>query len=234
MERVTTLRRTPSEEALTRLSLQAEACRACPLGFQRTQAVFGTGSAAADVMFVGEAPGVNEDSKGEPFVGAAGRLLTRLIETKLGLNRPDVYIANVLKCRPPGNRDPLPEEVRACASFLKSQLEVVEPKVVVTLGNFASKLLLRTDTGITRLRGKRYPFGGATLIPTFHPSAALRGSSAMNGITQDFEEIRRALDDLGTGQGPPQADPGEPDEAQPQTVSRLGPADAAARQLGLF
>ncbi len=253
MERVTTLRRTPVEEELTRLSLQAEACRACPLGFQRTQAVFGTGSSTADVMFVGEAPGFHEDARGEPFVGAAGQLLTKLVETKLGLSRSDVYIANVLKCRPPGNRDPQPDEVRACSGFLKRQLDLVQPRVVVTLGNFASKLLLRTETGITRLRGRRYPFRGATLIPTFHPSAALRGSSAMKGITEDFEEIHRALQEMPPVQdvAPPRSAPSSEavpaaqavptrtevpslrEQTQPEPGDAREPA-ASPKQLGLF
>lgn len=202
-------------DVLQELAAQAEACRACPLGAVRTQAVFGVGSPDADVMFVGEAPGFHEDRQGEPFVGAAGQLLTSLIEKKLGLTRRDVYIANVLKCRPPGNRDPLPEEVAACRPFLERQLGIVRPRVVVALGNFAAKLLLDTQTGITRLRGKRYPYAGGVLIPTFHPAAALRGGGAAAGLAEDFEEIRRLLDE------PRDAAPGE----------SAGPG---GEQLGLF
>lgn len=196
---------------LARLAQEAEACRACPLGEVRTQAVFGVGNPDADVMFIGEAPGFHEDKQGEPFVGAAGQLLTRLIETKLGLKRADVYIGNTLKCRPPGNRDPHPAEVEACAGFLDRQLELIGPRVVVTLGNFATKLLLNTQTGISRLRGQRFGFKGAVLIPTFHPAAALRGGNAATAIAEDFEEIRRALDEL----------PAEPD-------------GVPTEQLGLF
>jgi DNA polymerase len=180
---------------LQRLATEAEACRACPLGGIRTQAVFGVGSPQADLMFVGEAPGFHEDQKGEPFVGAAGQLLTRLIEQKLGLKRSDVYIANVLKCRPPGNRDPQPDEVEACKPFLREQMELIRPRLVVALGNFAAKLLTKSSTGITRLRGKRYPFKYGTLMCTFHPAAALRGGGAAEGIAEDFEEIRRVLDE---------------------------------------
>jgi DNA polymerase len=181
---------------LAELAGRAEACRACPLGAQRTQAVFGVGSPTADLMFVGEAPGFHEDRQGEPFVGASGQLLTRLLRSKLGLERSDVYIANTLKCRPPDNRDPLPAEIEACRPFLREQFRLIQPRVVVTLGNFASKLLLKTQTGITRLRGQRYPFGRAVLIPTFHPAAALRGGNAMRGLEEDFDRIAEALREI--------------------------------------
>jgi len=199
-----TMTRADVEAELARLAAEAQACRRCPLGDVRTQAVFGVGNPQADVMFVGEAPGFHEDKQGEPFVGAAGQLLTKLIETKLGLRRSDVYIANVLKCRPPGNRDPLPVEVEACRPFLERQLGLIRPRIVVPLGNFAAKLLLDTSTGISRLRGKRYPFGGATLIPTYHPAAALRGGAAAEGIGSDFDEIRRALDEAPVAEEPPE------------------------------
>ncbi len=180
---------------LQRLAGEAEACRACSLGDVRTRAVFGVGNPQADLMFVGEAPGFHEDQKGEPFVGAAGQLLTKLIEQKLGLERSDVYIANTLCCRPPGNRDPLPEEIEACKPFLVAKMELIRPRLVVALGNFAAKLLTKSSSGITRLRGKRYPFKYGTLMCTFHPAAALRGGAAAEGIAEDFEEIRRVLDD---------------------------------------
>ncbi len=194
MERATL---TPQQVAaeLSRLATEAEACRACPLGGVRTQAVFGVGNPHADLMFVGEAPGFHEDKQGEPFVGAAGQLLTKLIETKLSLQRADVYIANTLCCRPPGNRDPLPEEIEACKPFLVAKMELIRPRLVVALGNFAAKLLTKSSTGITRLRGKRYPFKYGTLMCTFHPAAALRGGAAAQGIAEDFEEIRRVLDE---------------------------------------
>jgi len=180
---------------LARLAQEAEACRACPLGDVRTRAVFGVGSPSADLMFVGEAPGFHEDQKGEPFVGAAGQLLTKLVETKLGLKRADVYIANCLKCRPPGNRDPRPDEVEACSPFLSRQVELIDPRLVVALGNFAAHLLTGTQTGISRLRGKRFTYEGRTLLCTYHPAAALRGGAAAEGIATDFEQIKAVLDE---------------------------------------
>jgi DNA polymerase len=152
----------------------------------RTQVVFGVGAFDADIMFVGEAPGKNEDLQGEPFVGAAGKLLDRLLG-EIGIERDDVYIANVLKCRPPGNRDPRPDEIDSCKGFLKSQLELVDPRVVITLGNFATKLLLKRNVGITRLRGQIYPWWHRHLVPTFHPAAALRsGDRVTNLMREDF------------------------------------------------
>jgi DNA polymerase len=182
---------------LARLAQEAEACRACPLGDIRTQAVFGVGNPNADLMFVGEAPGFHEDQKGEPFVGAAGQLLTKLIEQNLGLQRSDVYIANTLCCRPPGNRDPLPAEIEACKPFLRAKLDLIKPRLVVALGNFAAKLLTGSSLGITKLRERRFSMkDGTPLMCTFHPAAALRGGRAAEGIAQDFEEIRKVLDEL--------------------------------------
>ena len=176
------------------LRAEASACTRCPLAETRTQVVFGVGDEHADLMFIGEGPGANEDEQGEPFVGRAGKLLTTLIEG-IGLTRADVYIANVVKCRPPGNRDPLPLEIDSCRPFLEGQLAFVRPKVVVTLGNFATKLLLDTKEGITRLRGQEFPFaGGAVLIPTLHPSAVLRGGgAALAQARADFVLVKRAL-----------------------------------------
>lgn len=191
-----TVSREDAARRLGELALQAEACRRCPLGEVRTQAVFSRGNPEAEVVFVGEAPGYYEDKQGEPFVGAAGQLLDRLVEQKLGLKRTDVYVMNVLKCRPPGNRDPQPLEVEACKPFLNEQLDLIRPRVVVALGNFAARLLTGTQTGISRLRGRRFEFrGGATLIPTFHPAAALRGGAAAGAIGDDFAEIARALEE---------------------------------------
>ncbi|MEA2686320.1 MAG: uracil-DNA glycosylase [Actinomycetota bacterium] len=154
---------------------QALVCTRCPLAGGRTQVVFGVGNPTAELMFVGEGPGQQEDEQGEPFVGRSGQLLDRFVLDEMGLRRDDFYIANVVKCRPPGNRDPLPDEVDACSPWLDQQLDLIDPWVVVTLGNFATKLLLRTTDGITRLRGKVYPFRRGVLIPTFHPAAVLRG-----------------------------------------------------------
>lgn len=176
------------------LEREALACTKCPLAEARTQVVFGVGDPLADVLFVGEGPGEQEDLTGEPFVGRAGRLLTSLIEG-IGLTRADVYIANVVKCRPPGNRDPLPLEIDSCRPYLEAQIAFIEPRVVVTLGNFATKLLLDTKVGITKLRGQELPFrGDAVLVPVLHPSAVLRnGGAALAQARADFVTIKRAL-----------------------------------------
>ena len=176
------------------LEREALSCRKCPLAAGRTQVVFGVGDPHADLMFVGEGPGEQEDLKGEPFVGRAGRLLTSLIEG-IGLSRDQVYIANVVKCRPPGNRDPLPDEIEACRPYLEAQVDFIDPRLVVTLGNFATKLLLGTKEGITKLRGREFPYrDGAVLIPALHPSAVLRGGgSALAQARADFVVIKRAL-----------------------------------------
>ncbi len=170
-------------------------CTRCDLAATRTQVVFGVGDRHADLVFVGEGPGEQEDRQGEPFVGRAGKLLTQLIEG-IGLTRDDVYIANVVKCRPPGNRDPLPGEIEACRPYLEAQLDHLDPLVVVTLGNFATKLLLGTKEGITRLRGQERPFrDGATLIPVLHPSAVLRsGGTLLAQSRADFVLVKRALE----------------------------------------
>ena len=180
--------------SLDALRDDALGCARCPLAETRTQVVFGVGNPNADLMFVGEGPGAEEDKQGIPFVGRAGQLLTRLIEG-IGMTRDDVYIANVVKCRPPGNRDPQPEEIEACRPYLEGQLGFLQPRVVVTLGNFATKLLLETKEGITKLRGREFPYrDGAVLIPTFHPAAVLRGGgTALAQVRGDFVVVKRAL-----------------------------------------
>jgi uracil-DNA glycosylase len=178
---------------LEELAMRAAGCTACALAETRTHVVFADGSPDADLMFVGEAPGSNEDLQGVPFVGAAGKLLDRLLG-EIGIERHQVYIANVLKCRPPGNRDPLPEEITSCQDFLRAQLTLVDPRVVVTLGNFATKLLLKRDVGITRLRGQVYPWWHRHLVPTFHPAAALRsGDKVLTEMRQDFALVASLL-----------------------------------------
>jgi DNA polymerase len=180
----------PSFEALRETAL---GCTACGLAATRTQVVFGVGDPNAQLMFVGEGPGEQEDLQGEPFVGRAGQLLTMLIEG-IGLTRADVYIANVVKCRPPGNRDPLPTEIETCRPYLDAQLDFIQPAVVVTLGNFATKLLLQTKVGITKLRGQEFPFREGTIIPVLHPSAVLRNTGASLAQTRsDFVMVKRAL-----------------------------------------
>jgi DNA polymerase len=182
------------------LERDALACTKCPLAHAgRTQVVFGVGSRDADLVFVGEGPGAEEDRQGIPFVGRAGQLLTKLIQG-IGMTRDEVYIANVVKCRPPGNRDPEPEEIEACRPYLDAQLEFLQPAVLVTLGNFATKLLLDTKEGITKLRGRefRVPLGGRdvgmVLVPTLHPAAVLRGGGvALAQARADFVVAKRAL-----------------------------------------
>jgi DNA polymerase len=158
--------------------------------------VFGAGDPDADLLFVGEGPGAEEDRQGLPFVGRSGQLLDRLLLEELGITRDACYIANVVKCRPPGNRDPKPDEIAACRPWLAAQIEHIRPRVVVTLGNFATRTLLDTKTGITRLRGQVYPFGDAVLIPTFHPAAALRGGGEpMAKMRADLVRAKRVLSD---------------------------------------
>jgi len=181
---------------LAELAAEAAGCTRCPLAATRTQVVFGAGDPGADLMFVGEAPGRDEDLQGEPFVGRSGRLLDRLLDEELGIDRRQVYIANVVKCRPPDNRDPRPEEIAACRPFLDAQVSLIAPRVVVTLGNFASKLLLDTDQGITKLRGASYPMGDTVLVPTFHPAAALRGGGLV--LAQMRADFVRAKQLIGT------------------------------------
>ena len=186
---------------LAELEREASACVACPLAAGRTKVVFGTGDPAAQIAVVGEAPGRDEDLAGEPFVGRSGRLLDRLLAEEAGLDRGSCYVANVVKCRPPDNRDPDPAEVAACRHFLDGQLAAVAPRVVVTLGNFATRTLLGTTEGVTRLRGRSYPFGDTVLVPTFHPAFALRGGGlVLAQMRADLVRAKQALD--GAGEAP--------------------------------
>jgi len=157
--------------------------------------VFGEGDPDADLMVVGEGPGREEDLQGRPFVGRSGQLLDRLLAEESGLQRQEVYIANVVKCRPPGNRDPLPDEIEACRPYLDQQVALISPRVIITLGNFATRLLLDTSEGITRLRGRAFPFGaGTVIVPTYHPAAALRGGGEVVArMRADFVRARAAL-----------------------------------------
>ena len=184
-------------EPLAVLAAEAAGCTRCRLAQGRTQVVFGVGNTDADLLFIGEAPGFHEDKQGEPFVGAAGQLLTRMLNEVVGVRREDVYICNVLKCRPPGNRDPQDDEIESCTPWLIEQVSLIQPRVIVTLGNFATKFVLNTTQGITRMRGAAYPWHGRTVIPTFHPAAILRGggegSRQFADFTEDFQLIRRTL-----------------------------------------
>jgi DNA polymerase len=216
-------------EALVELFHEVESCRRCPLYETRTKAVFGAGDADAELMFVGEAPGAEEDRQGLPFVGRAGQLLNELLEG-IGMTREDVFIANVLKSRPPGNRDPQPEEIEACRPYLFEQVRLIEPKVVCTLGNFATRLLSGNPAGITRVRGtpQVHSLGGRAvfLLPLFHPAAGLRTPAVKETLRSDFGALPALL------AGPP-ADVSEPEEEieeGPVPGSPQPPAD----QLDLF
>ncbi len=198
-------------------------CTRCPLSQTRTQVVFGSGSPAADLMFVGEAPGFHEDKQGVPFVGAAGQLLGKLLGG-IGLTRDDVFVANVLKCRPPGNRDPQPEEIDACESHLFRQIELIRPKVICTLGNFATKLLSGRPDGITKVHGREQEVVlGSTrvlLYPIFHPAAALYTPRMLDVLQADFARLPEIL---GRETAPPEPPPAPAPAQEP-----------AAVQLGLF
>lgn len=178
---------------LTALEAHIGDCRRCPLWETRTRVVFGVGDPHARLLFIGEAPGRNEDRKGEPFVGAAGRLLDELL-TSIGIDRSQVYIANVLKCRPPGNRNPKPAEIETCTPFLAEQVRLIDPVVIVTLGNFATKHILGTDEGITQLRGRMHIVGGRQVLPIFHPAAALYSPDKRQYLFADFTLLRDTLD----------------------------------------
>jgi DNA polymerase len=181
---------------LDQAALDASTCTKCRLSQGRTQVVFGVGDPNADLMFIGEAPGFHEDKQGEPFVGAAGQLLNQLL-SEIGIPRQDVYINNVILCRPPGNRDPLPDELDACKPWLDERIAIIDPAVVVTLGNWATRYILGRQVSISRVRGQRFPWNDRTVIPTFHPAAVLHGggqaSSQMTSLRADFQEIRTAL-----------------------------------------
>jgi DNA polymerase len=179
---------------LQQLAATASGCTRCRLAEGRTQVVFGSGDPSAGLMFVGEGPGAEEDRQGLPFVGRSGQLLDRLLAEEMGLTRDRCYIANVVKCRPPENRDPKPDEIDACRPYLDDQLRLIDPAVVVTLGRFAAQTLLGTSDGISRLRGRTYPFGRAVLVPTLHPAAALRGGGEpLAQMRADFVRAKQAL-----------------------------------------
>ncbi|TML01683.1 MAG: uracil-DNA glycosylase [Actinobacteria bacterium] len=198
-------------------------CTRCALAAGRTQVVFGSGDPGADLMFVGEAPGFHEDKQGVPFVGAAGKLLDQLL-SGIGLTRLDVYVANVIKCRPPGNRDPMPEEIEACEGHLWKQIELIQPRVVATLGNFATKLLSGRPTGITRVHGQEQEttLGGrrVLLYPLYHPAAALYTPRMLDVLKSDFARLPELL---GREVAPP-----------PEPVFLTAVTAEPAVQLGLF
>jgi uracil-DNA glycosylase len=181
-------------DALERLRITASTCTRCALAAGRTQVVFGVGHPGADLLFVGEGPGREEDLAGEPFVGRSGKLLDRLMWEEIGVTRAECYIANVVKCRPPQNRDPAPAEIEACRPYLSEQIELIDPSVIVTLGNFSTKLLLESGRGIRELRGQVYDRGRARLVPTYHPAYVLRaGGEAMAEMRADLVRAKRLM-----------------------------------------
>jgi DNA polymerase len=199
-------------------------CHRCPLGETRTRVVFGVGDPHARVVFIGEGPGKNEDLKGEPFVGVAGQLLNELL-AHAGLERSEVYIANVVKCRPPGNRDPEPIEIETCTPFLREQIRIIKPDVLVTLGNFATKFVLKTDTGITRLHGKVQQAGRFAVLPIFHPAAAIYDRTKRDALFADFERLRELL----AAAAPAGSD--APERGAAPTAAPAGGGPAAGRVL---
>lgn len=211
-------------DTLDELSAIASGCTDCALHEGRTNVVFASGDPSASVMVVGEGPGQQEDLQGVPFVGRSGQLLMRLLgEQEIG--RDDVYIANVVKCRPPRNRDPRPDEIDACKPYLRRQIELVDPAVVITLGNFSTKLLLNTTIGITKMRGTSYEWWGRYLVPTFHPAAALRGGDRVtDDIRADIAMVRSLLDGRIESARPTAESNGEPS----------GEATPPEQQLDLF
>ena len=229
-------------EELKAVWRQASACQRCPqLAASRQTVVFGSGNADADLMFVGEAPGAREDEQGLPFVGQAGRLLDQLL-SEIGLVRGDVFVANVLKCRPPGNRDPLPQEIENCQEYLFRQLELIEPRVVCTLGNFSTKLLRGEPTGITRLHGREElrTIGprAVRLYPIFHPAAALYTPRMLETLREDFARLPGILAKDPPPQPEPEPEP-EPVVPEPEMATVGAPQDEEpppppVDQLGLF
>lgn len=204
---------------------EVAACRKCTLADGRTQTVFGVGDASARVLIVGEAPGKNEDLQGEPFVGAAGKYLNELLAVA-GLTREDVFIANVLKCRPPGNRNPRPEEIELCTPYLREQTRTIDPEFIVTLGNFATKFILKTEVGITRLHGTLQKAGRFKVLPVFHPAAALYDGSKRVALENDFALLGNLL-------GTRSADSGLKPKAEQAQVAESVPAQESVRVQAL-
>lgn len=183
-------------KALAAVEKELKACCRCGLGEGRTNLVFGVGNPSADLMFIGEAPGADEDEQGIPFVGRAGQLLTKIIES-IGFSRNDVYIANICKCRPPNNRPPEPDESAMCFPYLLKQIEIIQPKIIVALGNVPMKTLLKTEEGITKVRGRFTEWNGIEVMPTFHPSYLLRNQAAKRDVWEDMQAVWSRMKELG-------------------------------------
>lgn len=216
---------------LEQIRADVEVCHRCPLADGRTQTVFGDGNPDARVLIVGEAPGKNEDLQGIPFVGAAGKYLNELLAIA-GLKREDVFIANVLKCRPPGNRDPRPEEIELCTPYLREQTRTIDPEFIVTLGNFSTKFILKTEVGITRLHGKLQQAGRFKVFPIFHPAAALYDGSKRVALEDDFatlgELLRQSAQAAGAADAaqPAQGAHAAQDGSAPESAASAGQATA--------
>jgi DNA polymerase len=220
-------------ERLVEVYREAAECATCPLAETRNKVVFGAGNSDADLMFVGEAPGAEEDKQGLPFVGRAGKFLGELLEG-IGMTREDVFINNVLMCRPPGNRDPQPEEIEHCRPWLEQRVELIQPRVIGTLGNFATKLLTGSPTGITKVRGtaQHHVLGGrrVLLLPLFHPAAGLRTPRVAQQLREDFKLIPALLEEA-----LPDFDPDpEPLIAEPRPDDELRPVEVGPDQMDLF
>jgi DNA polymerase len=209
---------------LQEAAAEASTCTKCKLAQGRTQVVYGVGDSNADLMFIGEGPGFHEDKQGEPFVGAAGQLLNKMLG-EIGITRDDVYIANVVKCRPPGNRDPQQDEIEACTPWLTEQIDLIDPYLMVTLGNWATRFVLGQQISISRVRGQSFDWNGRRVIPTFHPAAILHGggenSKQMEALRTDFQTLSVALAEKPRASAPPA--PGVP-----------APGVLPEEQLGLF
>ena len=212
--------------SLTDLSASLQDCQRCRLSSGRTQVVFGVGNPKASIMFVGEAPGFYEDRQGEPFVGAAGKLLTELLQS-IGLTRSDIYIANVIKCRPPNNRDPLPDEIETCKPFLLQQIEFIGPKLVCTLGNFATQTLLEKKVGITKVRGQAIQMPNFLVFPLLHPAAALHQGNLRVPLKEDFKKLKAVLDGMSQA-------PALPQESPPSSQPKEKVPAATPIQMDLF
>lgn len=216
---------------LPQLSASLQDCQRCQLSAGRTQVVFGTGNPHASIMFVGEAPGFYEDREGVPFVGAAGKLLTELLQS-IGLERSDIYIANVIKCRPPNNRDPLPDEIDTCKPFLLQQIELIQPKLVCTLGNFATQTLLERKVGITKVRGQVIQLEHFVVFPLLHPAAALHQGNLRVPLKEDFQKLKAVLEEMGDTPSLPNSS-SPPILSTPKTSTKDTPAEPPT-QMSLF
>ena len=207
---------------LDELGVSLRDCQRCRLASGRSQVVFGTGNPQASIMFVGEAPGFYEDKQGEPFVGAAGKLLTDLLQS-VGLSRSEIYIANVIKCRPPDNRDPQPDEIETCKPFLLQQIQLINPKLVCSLGNFATQTLLGKKIGITKVRGRVIRLPEFLLFPLLHPAAALHQGNLRAPLGEDFQKLKSVLETMekdGSDSPSPPSSPTNPDHSESETAAQ--------------